>query len=667
MNWLKLKSIFQNSIYLLILILNLLQAGSLCGQKELINWTYFGNEDGFKSSTVRCFFQDRDGFMWIGTESGLYRFDGSEFKLYENDSRDSLSLGDNSIYSLLQDSEGYIWVGTNNGYSIYNPISDKFKAFKEYYDEEGLRHALGATLSLIEDNQGQIWRGSHGIGLCLINHHGTKKMFSYKNPDLSQEQLDNLNNTNKIIQDRFDDNIIWILGELGLFKFNKLTNTISLTEELDNYFNHTGNKFMDFLIDDNHIIWIGNEGLGLRKYDPIKQGFKWIKFGSEQNDKIFPNVVTSLRVKSANELWLGFYHEGLAYFNTDREELHYLNYNYAGINWDNIIVGCDKIYMDKSSNIWTNYGFGLAVVHQNNNRFDNSSFRNQFNIDDKKSYFRFLIDSVENVYYVLGTGEGFFVLDPNDNSVLPASEIVDINEEMCMPFEFAKTPNGEIWVTGNTIFYNYGTSGLFKFDKLKQGFELIPFQGNPTFFKNKQMSALFVDSEDLIWAANIHNELYCFDQKNDTAYIYSLDHPKYKREQEKIDSKSYKTVVDTFDNLPYTRYIHEFSEDPNGKIWFSSIAGLNAFDKKSNKFIRIKNKTQGPKSLASHNIKDIEVDKDGYLWAASIGSGVYRLNTNNLENDTIIKFTTQDGLLNNNIWICTIDCKSSNKSGPLSE
>lgn len=72
-------------------------------------------QDGLSDSDVNCIIQDRKGFLWIGTESGLNRYDGYEFKVFKNNQNDPGSLPYNSIWSLYEDRAGYIWIGTKNG------------------------------------------------------------------------------------------------------------------------------------------------------------------------------------------------------------------------------------------------------------------------------------------------------------------------------------------------------------------------------------------------------------------------------------------------------------------------------------------------------------------------------------------------------------------------
>ena len=84
-------------------------------------------EDGLSQSAVMVIAQDDRGYIWIGTQEGLNRYDGYEFKVFEHDASDKNSLPDDWVLSLLVDHKGRLWVGTNDGgLSRYDADKDNF-------------------------------------------------------------------------------------------------------------------------------------------------------------------------------------------------------------------------------------------------------------------------------------------------------------------------------------------------------------------------------------------------------------------------------------------------------------------------------------------------------------------------------------------------------------
>ncbi|MBD3868135.1 MAG: hypothetical protein IFK94_08415 [Acidobacteria bacterium] len=72
-------------------------------------------EDGLSQSSVNCIVQDNQGFLWFGTQDGLNRYDGYEFKTFHHDDRDPGSISNNFVWALHVDRNGLLWIGTEGG------------------------------------------------------------------------------------------------------------------------------------------------------------------------------------------------------------------------------------------------------------------------------------------------------------------------------------------------------------------------------------------------------------------------------------------------------------------------------------------------------------------------------------------------------------------------
>ena len=90
-------------------------------------------EDGLSQSTVETIFQDSKGYIWFGTNDGLDRYNGYEFKHYKFDKYDKNSLPNNYIVDIIEDKYGYLWISTIAGLSRINPETDEIK---NYYTDK---------------------------------------------------------------------------------------------------------------------------------------------------------------------------------------------------------------------------------------------------------------------------------------------------------------------------------------------------------------------------------------------------------------------------------------------------------------------------------------------------------------------------------------------------
>ena len=75
----------------------------------------FTNQNGLSHNAVRCLFQDSKGFLWIGTNSGLNRYDGKDFLVYKNDPLNKTTLSSNNIFGICEDKKQNIWIATEYG------------------------------------------------------------------------------------------------------------------------------------------------------------------------------------------------------------------------------------------------------------------------------------------------------------------------------------------------------------------------------------------------------------------------------------------------------------------------------------------------------------------------------------------------------------------------
>lgn len=92
-----------------------------------IRFDRLGPQQGLSQTAVMSLMQDTQGFVWVGTQSGLNRFDGYTFEVFDYDADDENSLSNGWIWDLVQDRLGYIWIATESGVTGYDPVDGTFK------------------------------------------------------------------------------------------------------------------------------------------------------------------------------------------------------------------------------------------------------------------------------------------------------------------------------------------------------------------------------------------------------------------------------------------------------------------------------------------------------------------------------------------------------------
>ena len=139
----KNRSCISITIKILIGLFMSIYASGLHAQRHEYVFRRYTIEDGLSQSTIYAIFQDRRGFMWFGSEDGLNRFDGLNFKIFNNEALNLHSISYSYIKAIVQGSNDFLWIGTyGGGLNSYDPKTEQFTRF---------RHNLHDANSLIND------------------------------------------------------------------------------------------------------------------------------------------------------------------------------------------------------------------------------------------------------------------------------------------------------------------------------------------------------------------------------------------------------------------------------------------------------------------------------------------------------------------------------------
>jgi len=222
-------------------------ANILFAQTNLLK-NFLTVENGLSHNEVTSIVQDHDGFIWIGTRGGLNRYDGYEFKIFNQVPGDSNSLVNPSIERLFVDSKGNIWIGTKSGgISRFNPEKGEFRNFKTNYKEKSKILPDNRILSFHEDKKGQIWMGTWQNGVLVYNPENDSTI-----QFLSNRRIPTITET--------ENGTIWVGSDLYLHKFENNNN-------IENY--NVQGVCQEIIYDKKrNALWIvGGFNTGLRKFD----------------------------------------------------------------------------------------------------------------------------------------------------------------------------------------------------------------------------------------------------------------------------------------------------------------------------------------------------------------------------------------------------------------
>ena len=201
-------------------------------------------KDGFTSATVNTIYKDSQGFIWLGAFDGLYRYDGYEFKAYKHDPTNPTSLSNNTINKIFEDKDKVLWIGSM--WSGLNRYNRISDNFKRYFPNPDTSLIdVNGVLSICQDKEGTIWVGTPTGGLHQYID-SLDSFISYKYDTVNSVNFKNF--ISCMLEDSQGN--FWTGTWEGLYIFNKKENRYYNPDFLDKlngiYFFYRGNKFYSF-------------------------------------------------------------------------------------------------------------------------------------------------------------------------------------------------------------------------------------------------------------------------------------------------------------------------------------------------------------------------------------------------------------------------------------
>ena len=627
-----------NIILILVCIFSCLKIStSYANIRESFNFKNITIEDGLSQSTVETIYQDSKGYIWIGTNDGLDRYNGYEFKHYKHDKYDKNSIANNYIVDIIEDKNGYIWVSTIGGLSRINPDKDEIK---NYYSKEDSGNLSNSNLWQILCTKDNRLIASTIDGLNVYDKNKDKfTRILYKEGELPSQyiysleedinghiwvgtdnglvELDKDLNIVKSYQDAIEDsdvyNVyddskgnIWVCTlDNGLFKINLDDKSVENYKNNNSKISIPSNNVRDIISDSEGKLWIATDK-GLCTFDYEREEFITYNKKLYQSNSLIDDEIFCLLKDSSGLIWIGTY-SGISRFNPNSNFTHFKLDPYE----DNSISGnvIHGIYEDDDKTLWigtnesgVNIINGESIKHLNK---ENSNLVSDL-IED--------ITGFKN-YIFIGTNEGLSVLVKNDKTVK------------------------------NYTITNYTTKDGLPSNKIRSLF--IDSKGYLWIGTNKGLAILDTNNNKIIDITYILDEMGVSDKFIRAVYEDSkgnyyigcfLEGGLIKINPNTKEYKIYKNIEND-DSSISNNSIRYINEDLYGNILVGTSHGINILNLSTDKFNHYTEKD----GLINNTIYGILVDKNNGIWM-STNAGISKLST---EDATFKNFTITDGLQSN--------------------
>jgi len=600
---------------------------------EKVKFSRITSSYGLSNSNVRCILQDSQGFLWVGTEDGLNRFDGYGFKIYRKSEGDSTGLIKNSINTLLEDSHGTLWVATRGGgLHHYDRRLDRFIRITQFSFNCDI-------VGMLEDSNKHVWIAGTRQGKAFTARfdHQTK---TWKHFNL----FDSVEPICSIVQE--SENEYWIgVIRTGFFKWNSLTNTvesflpdkqkpnsiigkdirrvikdnqgnlwIAATEGLSK-FEVTNRKFINFtasqgnamvvdpirdIASDKKYIWLATENGGLSRVNKSTLEFTNFLFDKNDPHSLSDNSVWSVYVDHEDRIWVGTFSKGLCVIDDLNEKFSELN-----VELKNDVV--NAIFEDSKNRIWIGTEGGLVVKDKNRVRYYEHDVHKKGSLS-RNPVLSIFEDHRGQLWFGTWDG-GLNKFDEQGDRFINYSTEKENPLSLSNPHVYSIK---EYSRTHQLLVSSYRGLNVLKGERRGQ-FERHIDEHHES---NNYLRTIYEDSRGNLWLGSIAE-----------LYLYSLE----SRKRTRFNLGS--------DSISFDFFINCITEDQLGNLWVGTNNGLfELTDKKKNASYTVRD------GLPSNIICGILEDRNGNLWLSST-QGISLLNP---RTKTIVNnFTIDDGLLSN--------------------
>lgn len=649
---------FVNKFFSCLVIGIFLCCNSVCAMNPLPEFQFrqLLTLNGLQSNDVQQLYQDKDGFIWIGTRMGLFQYDGYTIKTFKSNLYNQNLLNDNNIFSMVEDANHRLWIGTfsglnmldkttgeihqvnknalrDNSVSVILPAKDgrillgTDKGLFQYLPEQDScvvygRHNTGNILpqtsikSLFEDSKNNIWIGTWNEGLYRYDPNDGKYYYYPK--------MNARNSAHVVFED--SRNRIWVgTWNEGLFL---LENPYKPEEASWRAFKHSASdphSLLDNIIyaiseDPNtHSLWVGTRSglsilsgdkeLSIRNYVPDDTG-----------SSISGNEVSDIICDNQGMMWLGMVGGGVNTVITRKPSFNLERLD--AVKRELTSNSVRSLLVDKDGLVWIGIGtYGLVVQNRKDGTYIPNSRIDDFPSNGLPTILTMMQSSRTGKIWVGTYDGGIYVYDKagkagekvkrytvKDTPWLSSDCVYSIKEDY----------KGNIWIGTK-----YGIS-LLKPNGIGVRLSALNLGG-----KDGHLSVVsaFADGEDgTVWAATGNNGVVRIKGDGDKVEGYQIK--SYSFHNQKLNSSNAICLY----------------KDKENRIWAGTEgSGLNLYDADADQFVPVHKEWNLPGDAVSTILEDL----DGNLWMGT-NVGLIKLDLKQgISKANYRLFTVSDGLQDN--------------------
>lgn len=558
--------------------------------------------DGLSQTRVAQIVQDDLGFLWFGTQYGLNRYDGYNFKLYVNEPGNEESASGTFVFALFKDRDGMIWIGWNEGLDRLDRLDPRTETFTHHRIEssEGAQRA-NTIVHISQDRDGMLWLAS-GSGLHRLDP-ATGALEQYRRgSEPGSLPSNDINWSGEDSHGRF-----WIGSSAGLSEFDRLSGKVLRHVQMPDsvqvrLFEDRAGRF-----------WITQaSGNGLALFDPDLDSVTPYSFYEQDPGANALTGVMGIAEDADGNLWLGSPGRGLIRLNRERNRFHHYGYQPQDVHSiaENKVIA---LFQDRDGNIWTGlHSTGVNYFGRGSQRFQ--VFRHIPGDPDSLTlnFVNAIMEDRDGTLWI-GNDDGLNRIDRKTGR----REMIDVGLGLKpMVISLAQDSDGAI-VLGTF------SHGLTRYHPVTRRFETYVHDAkDPHSLSHNQVHRVYVDRQGTTWVATDDG----LDRFDPVARNFTV----FKLQADSRFSQSYVSIT----------------EDSSGKLWLgTAYSGLHHFDPVNGRITVYRHTRGDMNGLRDNTVPTVHMSRQGTLWIGTQNG----LNSLDPKTNVLRAYDTRNGMPANTV------------------
>ena len=557
--------------------------------------------------------EDWNGFTWVATTDGLFRFDGTEVKSY-HDFDNSGILHHSHVYSILVDQDKkIIWLGTRAGLVKFDPLTESATHYTNHVEDPSSL-ADNLVRKVIQDSQGNIWASCINKGLSRYREDTDDfENFFYDHPDIEEIHrkvpvinASLLNSYTTMCQDPESDEILWLGGRAGLIKFDKTNGRFDWinTPDFDNVDQISDLAIIEIDAINNKVV----AGLweGAYVYDKITEEITWIGRYRPEAGELYR--VTRVQFEDENTALISF-RNGLIVYNMISNKVEEVR-----IDNPELSQRFGSMMTDSKNRQWIHSSDELAVIQD---------------FKEKAEGYLLPKNHLSSPRVVKLLADDRLAMLTNKSNVFHLFDIETRRWETRYfrnrNIDWSNIEWQDIAIVDEENLFLLSSDRLYQLELNSMTLTSIDLKLE---FAEPRLSKLLLDKRDHLWISSINVGLFNLNQATGEIINYT-------------------DVFNSEANSALYSWINDLHEDHLGRIWIRLGRSFAVYDPETDQISGF------PISLFQESsfkyIRNFSSDPEGNVWISSEDQGLGRTDKDSISRGIIEFISDQDGLISNNI------------------